>query len=210
MTNQRLRIKIFLSIIILLFGAMVYGDGEKPISGLRKVFFYTAKKFGIPILRATIKIENEFLEQGKPLYQIQAHVDSLQYLELIFRMKNSFTSTVDAETCSPVRYVKEIDQEGLLIEKKHYLQTLTFDYPNKKVFVAKGEKQERQEIPLLSNTLDPLSMFVRYYLKEEIPLGQDIRMSIFDGMRLREMVFHSKREKIKSKRFLQKSIRNLD
>ena len=42
-------------------------------------------------------------------------------------MNNRFTSTVEAETCSPIRYVKEVDQEGLLIKKKHYLHTFTFD-----------------------------------------------------------------------------------
>jgi hypothetical protein len=116
-------------------------------------------------------------------------------------MNNRFLSTVHAETCSPVRYVKEIDQEGLLIENKHYLQTIQFDYPNKKVVVEKGEKKERQEIPLVSDTYDPLSMFAKCYLKEEIHPGQDIQMSIFDGVKLRQMVFYSKKGKVKSKTY---------
>jgi hypothetical protein len=184
------------------WGFAAYGNEQKQIPELKpgpeKVFIYVAKKFGVPILKASIKIENGPSEQGKPLYQISASVDSLHF-GFLFRMNNRFLSTVQAETCAPVQYVKEIDQEGLLIENKHYLQTVKFDYPNKKAVVEKGERKERQEILLSSETHDPLSMFAKYYLKEEIHPGQDIQMSIFDGVKLRQMVFYSKKGKVKSK-----------
>jgi hypothetical protein len=184
------------------WGSAAYSNGEKQIpaskAGAGRVFLYTAKKFGVPILKACIRIENGCSENGKPLYQIHASVDSLHF-GLLFRMNNRFLSTMQAETCSPIRYIKEIDQEGLLIEKKSYLQTFTFDFPNKKVVVEKGEKKERQEVSLSSETYDPLSMFARCYLKEEICPGQNIRMSIFDGIKLRQMVFSSKRGRVKSK-----------
>jgi hypothetical protein len=186
------------------WGFAAYGNEQKQIPepklGPEKVFIYVAKKFGIPILKASIKIENGSSKQGKPLYQISASVDSLHF-GFLFRMNNRFLSTIQAETCAPVLYVKEIDQEGLLIEKKHYLQTVTFDYSTKKVVVEKGEKKERQEIPISSETHDPLSMFAKYYLKEEIHPGQDIHMSIFDGVKLRQMVFYLKKGKVKSKRY---------
>ena len=199
-------IKTFLSIsIILLLGSVAYPNGQKqipePIPGPGRVFLYTAKKFGVPFLKASIKIENGSSVQGRPLYQIYASVDSLHYFGFLFRMNNRFLSTMEAETCSPVRYVKEINQEGLLIEKKNYFQTFTFDFPNKKVVVEKGEKKERQEVPLSSETYDPLSRFAKWYLKEEIQPGQNIRMSIFDGVKLRQMVFYSKKGKVKSKMY---------
>mgnify|MGYP006268539327 CR=1 FL=1 len=165
--------------------------------GPGKTFLYTARKFGVPILKASIKIENGSSEQGTPIYQIDASVSSVPF-GFLFRMNNRFVSTVHAESCSPVRYVKKIDQEGLLVEKKNYFQAFTFDFSNKKVVAEKGEKKERQEIPLSSETHDPLSMFAKCYLKEEIQPGQSISMSIFDGVKLREMVFHSKKEKVKS------------
>jgi hypothetical protein len=186
------------------WGFAAYGNGEQQIldskPGPGKVFLYAARKFGVPVLKASIKIENGSSEQGKPLYHISASVDSFHF-GFFFRMNNRFFSTVQAETCSPVRYVKEIDQEGLLIENKHYLQTVTFDYSNKKLVVEKGGKKERQEISLSSDAYDPLSMFAKYYLKEEIYPGQDIQMSIFDGVKLRPMVFYSKKGKVKSKRY---------
>jgi hypothetical protein len=187
------------------WGATAYSNGQKQIPELKpgsgRVFLYTAKKFGVPFLKASIKIENGSSEQGRPLYQIHASVDSLHHLGFLFRMKNRFLSTMQAGTCSPVRYVKEIDQEGLLIEKKNYFQTFTFDFTNKKVVVEKGEKKERQEVPLSSETYDPLSMFAKWYLKEEIHPGQSIEMSIFDGVKLRQMVFYSKKGKVKSKMY---------
>ncbi len=190
-------------VFFLLWGSIAYSDVQKrtPAIGSGKSFLYIVKKFGIPILRAIIKIENGSSEQGEPFYQIEAQVDSSNYLGLFFRMKNRFTSTMDGDTCSPVRYVKEIDQEGLMIEKKNYLQTLTFDYPNKRVVEERKEGSERREISLPPDTYDPLSMFGRYYLKEELHPNQDIRMSIYDGVKLRQMVFHSKKGRVKSKMF---------
>ena len=197
-------IGVFLFIgVILCLGALVNGDMQKqasePMPGLGKTFFYTAKKFGVPVLRASIKIDHESLEQGRPIYHIQAEVNSLGYAGFLFRMNNRFTSTVEAETCSPICYVKEINQEGLLIEKKNYLQVLTFDHHNKKMVIERTGMKEKQEIPLHPGTYDPLSMFARCYLKEELRPGEDIRMAIYDGVRLRQMVFHSKKEKMKRK-----------
>jgi hypothetical protein len=199
-----LRIKILLLIGIILFlGSIAHGDGQNRNSELKsgKYFFYTGKKFGVPILKATIKIENGSVEHGKPFYQVHANVDSLHYLGLLFRMNNRFTSTIEGETCAPVRYVKEIDQEGLLMKKKNYIQTLTFDPSHQKVVVEKKGEDGRQEISLPPETYDPLSMFARYYLKDEFHPGQDIRISLYDGMKLRQMVFHSKKEKVNSKMY---------
>lgn len=203
---MRLRIRIIFVVgILFLFGSPVYGDGSQqisqPTSGAGKVFHYKATRFGVPIFKATIKIENESFHQGKSLFQIHASFQSLQYLGPFFRMNNRFTSTMETDTCFPVRYVKEVDQEGLLIQKKNYLHTLLFDPPRQKVMVERKEGRETEEVSLPPSTYDPLSMFARCYLKEELRPGQDIRMSIYDGVKLRAMVFHSKQEKVKSKKY---------
>jgi len=200
-----LRIRVLFVIVIFLWsGSIAYGDEPRrvePGSGSTKSFLYTAKKYGIPILEASIKIGNGSFEEGRSLYQIQAHVNSLDYLRLLFRVNNRFVSTVDRETCTPVRYAKEIHQEGLLVQKKNYLQTLTFDHANKRVVVENGGKEKKQEVILPPETYDPLSMFARCYLKEELRADQDIRMSIYDGIKLHRMVFHSGRGRIKSKKY---------
>jgi len=200
------RIKVYFATgILFLLATVAYGDSQhqssQPISGIEKVFEYTGTKFGVPFLKATIKIEDGSLEEGRSLFQVHAVFHSLEYLGFLFRMNNRFTSTIEAESCSPVRYVKEVDQEGLLIEKKSYLQTLTFDSSNQKVVVEKKGGEERQEVSLPSGTYDPLSMFARCYLKEELHPGQDIHMSIYDGVKLRQLTFHSRKEKVKSKMY---------
>jgi Protein of unknown function (DUF3108) len=203
---MRLRIGIIFVVgILFLFGSAVYGDGPEQTSqsssGIGKVFHYKATRFGIPIFKATIKIDHESFYQGKSLFQIHASFFSLPYLGPLFRMNNRFTSTMEADTCFPVQYVKEVDQEGLLIQKKNYLHTLLFDPSHQKVTVEKKEGGDGEDVSLPPSTYDPLSMFARYYLKEELHPGQDIRMSIYDGVKLRAMVFHSKQEKVKSKRY---------
>jgi hypothetical protein len=199
-----MRIKIFfLLITILLLGSIVHVDGQNPNAELRsgKCFIYTAKKFGVPILKATIKIENGSIEHGKPLSQVYANVESLDFLGFLFRMNNRFTSTIEGETCTPVQYVKEIDQEGLLIKKKNYIQTVTFDNSHQKAVIEKKGEDGRQEISLPPATYDPLSMFARYYLRDEFHPEGDIQISLFDGNKLRQMVFHAKKEKVGSKMY---------
>jgi hypothetical protein len=203
---MRLRIRIiFVAGILFLCGSAISGDGSHqtshPSSGTGRAFHYSATKFGVPIFKATIKIENESFHQEKSFFQIHASFQSLQYLGPLFRMNNRFTSTVETETCLPVRYVKEVDQEGLLIQKKNYIHTLLFDPARQKVVIEKKEGGDREEVSLPPSTYDPLSMFARYYLKEELHPGQDIRMSIYDGVKVRAMVFHSKQEKVKSKKY---------
>ena len=198
-----LRFLLVSGIILLLLGALAYGDVQKqapePTAFSGKVFLFTAKKWGVPILKASIEICNGLSENGKPLYQIQAHIKSLHSPQFLFWLNNRFTSTMEVETCSPIRYVKEINQGGFLIKNKNYLQTFTFDHPNQRVVVKKEE--ERQEIPITAETYDPLSMFGRCYLKEELHPKQDIQMSIYDGVKLRQMVFHSIKDRVRSEIF---------
>ena len=191
--------------LVFFMGTAARGNQEEGISGIpgrgagtARLFRYTAHKLGLPILHASIRIENGFSEQGKNLYRIQAQVDSA-HLGLLFRMNNRFASTVEAETCIPIRYVKEVNQGGLLVQDKNYLQTLTFDPLHKRVWVEKRGTKERQEVPLPPETYDPLSMFARFYLKESLSPGEDLRMSIYDGVKVRSMVFHYQRESVKSK-----------
>lgn len=194
---------LFLIGTILLWGSFAYGDGQQqvsePATKTGKVFLYTAKKLGVPILKATISIDKGPLEPGRTLYQVHINVDSLQSMGLLFQMKNRFTSIIEGETCFPVQYVKEIDQGGLFFREKKYIQTLAFDNSAKKVVVEKKGENGRKEIPLPPGTCDPLSIFARYYLRDELHPGQDIQVSLFDGMKLHQMIFHSRKEKVKTK-----------
>ncbi len=191
---------VLFAVLLLSSVAMTYSNVQRPGSGPGpgKVFLYTAKRLGIPILKASIRIEDGPAGQGKALYHIRAEISTIN-LGFLFRMNNRFLSIVEADTCIPIQYVKEIDQEGLFREKKNYLQTLTFDIPRQKVVIEKKGEKEKQEISVPPETFDPLSMFARCYLKENLQPDQDLHISIFDGVKLRQMVFHPTQEKVKSK-----------
>jgi hypothetical protein len=187
--------------LILLVGALTEGGSPtKPpesLPGPGKTFVFMAKQLGIPVVKATIRLRDRTVDQGKPLYQIDAQVDSLNF-GFFFRMNNRFKSIMDAETCAPARYVREIDQDGFLIKKKKYVETATFDVERQRVVVERKGGPERKEIQLPSDTYDPLSMFARCYLKEVFHPDRHIHMSVFDGMKVRQLVFHSERERVAS------------
>lgn len=197
-----MKILIFI-IMILMIGSSAYGGEEGlasgPENGSGKAFHYTARRLGIPVLKAIIRIDHGYSERGKNLHKIEAHIFSVNVPGFMFRMNNRFTSFMEMESLAPLRYVKEIDQEGLFIRKKNYSEIITFDPVHPKAVVEKKETGEKKEVLLPSHTYDPLTMFARYHLKEGLPPDQEIRMSIFDGVKCRQMVFQPKRSRIRSK-----------
>ncbi len=85
------------------------------------------------------------------------------------------------------------------MKSKHYTQTLTFNMPQQKVIVEHSDVKEKQVVNLPPDTYDPLAMFARYYLKEGPLPEEDFKISIYDGIKFRTMVFHHKREQVESK-----------
>ncbi len=190
--------------LLLVTSAVEAGDERQPPHGTTaaaRLFFYTGKRFGVPVLQVTLRVDPGFSEAGRLFSRVQASVTSVPALGFFFRMNNYFTSLMDLETCSPVRYIKEVNQEGLFVQKKKYLQSIYFDPSRRKVIAECPERREKQEVSLTSDTFDPLSMFARYYLKEDLFPGQNVPMSIYDGMKLRQMVFQVSRERVSAKRY---------
>jgi hypothetical protein len=195
---RKMRTKHLLLIgMILLSGDLAFSSDPKAFaeqaSRSETSLLYIARRLGISILKADIKIESGSFEQGKTVCRTEAHVNSIN-LGFLFHMNNHFLSLVETETFTPIRYVKKIDQGGFLRERKNYQQTITFDPIQGKGIVE--QKGERKEVRLPPNTSDPLSILARYYLKEELRPGQDLHLSIYDGVRLRDMVFQSQKERV--------------
>ncbi|MFQ5841523.1 MAG: DUF3108 domain-containing protein [Thermodesulfobacteriota bacterium] len=159
----------------------------------KRSFSYGAEKFGLRILEAVITLEEARTEGGKKVYLAQARVETTGVTNWLFRMHNQFHSWVDARHLGPLRYVKEIDQKGIFSGEKHYRSVLTFSGGDNRV-VVDGAK----EVAIPPGTQDPLSFFVKYYLQEEIEPGEEIRMSIYDGIKLRKVTFGAKGELIEA------------
>ncbi len=196
--------RIFLLIVLCPFFLPPLIDGEEPQiqrqgSVLKRTFFYTANKWGIPILKASIKIKNGTEKESTPLLQIEAQVDSLPHLRSLFWMKNRFVSILDEKSGLPISYTKEIHQGGLLIKNKNYHQLITFDPLRQNVVIENGDRKEKRVLPVPLETYDPLSLFAKYYLKEELHPGQTLQLFVFDGIKPRKMIFHSREEKVNCK-----------
>ncbi len=157
----------------------------------KRQFTYSAEKFGLRILEAVITLEAAQSETGKKVYLVEARVETTGVTNWFFRMHNRFHSRVDARNFSSLRYVKEIHQKGIFSGEKEYTSVLTFSRGDSRVIVD-GTKV----ITVPPGTQDPLSFFVKYYLGEEIKPGEAIRMTIYDGIKLRQVIFNTKRESI--------------
>ena len=204
--GKALKIRLLAVILGLVIVASAAEAGDesqisRPTTATTRVFSYTGKRFGVPVLQVCLRVDPGYSEAGRLFSRVQASVTSPPALGLFFRMHNYFTSLMDLETCSPVRYIKEVNQEGLFVQKKKYLQNILFDPSRKRVVAEYPERGEKQEVILTSDTFDPLSLFGRYYLKEDLFPGRNVPMSIYDGMKLRQMVFQVSRERVNAKRY---------
>jgi hypothetical protein len=159
----------------------------------KRCFRYSAKKCGLRILEAVITLEEAESKAGEKVYLVQAQVDTTGVTNWFFRMHNRFYSWVDAGHFGSLRYVKEINQDGIFSGEKRYRSVLTFHREENRV-VMDGEK----ELAVPPGTQDPLSFFVRYYLGEEIKPDEEIRMTIYDGIKLRKVRFAAKGECIET------------
>lgn len=167
-------------------------EGEEA-SFRKRRFSYGVNKYGLRILEAIITLEEARSEAGERIYLVQAQVQTTGVTSWFFRMHNRFYSWVDARHFGPLRYVKEINQQGIFSGEKNYRCVLTFNQENNRV-VVDGEK----EIAVPPGTQDPLSFFVKYYVGEEVKPTQGIRMTIYDGIKLRKVLFDSKVDSIET------------
>jgi len=170
-----------------------FPEREGAFLGKRRLS-YGVEKYGFRILEAIITLEEARSKGGEKVYLVQAQVDTTGVTNWFFRMHNRFYSWVDARHFEPLRYVKEINQKGIFSGEKRYRSVLTFNQGDNRV-VVDGTK----EVTVPPGTQDPLSFFVKYYLGGEIKPTEEIRMTIYDGIKLRKVFFNSKGESIESR-----------
>ena len=86
-----------------------------------------------------------------------------------------------------------------MIKNKNYHQLITFDPLRQNVVIENGNPKEKRVLSIPLETYDPLSLFAKYYLKEELQAGQTLHLSVFDGIKPRTMTFHTREEKVNCK-----------
>jgi len=196
-------IGIIIFTVILSTGLSGYAQKETspPPSKKARSFHYSTTKYGIPIIRAILRIEERTGFGNQPVLQLQVSFHSHPAWESIIRVHNSFTSIMETGTFLPIRYMKAIDQDGLLFRKMNYIQTFVFNFPNHQVMVEQNDQEEKQWITLPTETYDPLAFIARCLLRGDLSPGQDVTISIFDGVKAKQVVFQQKTERFRSRLF---------
>jgi hypothetical protein len=188
---HRIRV-ITLSFLLLFFVNLPFGHAFPnlmPGEGIR--FYYRAQKLGTTIMKASLSIE-----RGNPHYVVKAAVDTKGVACPFFRMHNRFSSYVTADGLTPWRYIKEVDQKGIFSHKKQYTDTLTFDPSSCTVTIEHANPPGVEKISVPPHTYDPLAIFLKYFLESELINGQRLTMSIYDGVKLKDVTFDAASEEI--------------
>lgn len=182
---------VIIGIIVLCLAHLPHelGHASHPWRGLS--FHYRFQKLGATIVKASLSIERQ-----SPLYVVKAAVDTTGFTFPFFRMHNRFRSSVKEEGLEPQYYVKEVDQWGVFSRKKCYTDILTFDMGSSKVFVERVDPPSVRDVSVPPQTVDPLSIFLKYLLDEGVGERDKIEMRIYDGMRVREAIFIASRVEI--------------
>jgi hypothetical protein len=150
-------------------------------------FHYRVQKLGNTIITASLSIERD-----GPLHVVRAAVDTTGIIRPFFKMHNRFCSYVKEDDLVPWRYVKKINQKGIFAQKKLYTDILTFDNDGGKVMVERVDPHSVEEVAVPPNTYDPLTIFLKSFLEAEREDGNHIEMTIYDGIKLREVTFVAK------------------
>jgi len=162
-----------------------------PGKGLR--FHYRVHKLGTTVITASLSIE-----QGNPFYLVKAAVDTNGVTGLFFRMHNRFSSYVKEEGLTPSRYIKEVNQWGIVSKKKRYTDIFTFDPAQGKVLIQRADLLDVQEVTIPPQTYDPLAIFLKCFCDTGTTNGNKLEMKIYDGIKVQEVTFVATPAEIKT------------
>jgi hypothetical protein len=185
------RISILVLSCLLLLLNLPSAIAHPPMTGNGVRFHYRAHKLGATVIKASLSIERE-----GPFYVVKVTVDSTGIARPIFRMHNRFTSYIKEAGLEPYRYIKDVDQKGIFSNKKRYTDILTFDPVGCTVIVQRLDPPGVQAVSVPPQTFDPLSVFLKFFLKTGVPNGQKIMIRIYDGIKLKEVTFFAAKGEI--------------
>jgi hypothetical protein len=179
--------------VLLLFANLPSAIAQPPLPGKGVRFHYRVHKLGATVITASLSIE-----EGNPHYLVKANVDTTGVTSLFFRMHNRFSSYIKEEGLVPFRYIKEINQRGIVSRKKRYTDIFTFDPDQGKVLMQRADLPDVQEIPIPPQTYDPLSIFLKCFCDTEPLNGRKLEMKIYDGIKVRDVTFVATSAEVKT------------
>jgi len=146
-----------------------YADGEKAV--------YKATWNGI-ISVATAEIyTTPLVANGKKVYQVRVEAQTSKLLDLIWRMRDTISSTFDAKALSPSRFAFNQRENSRVIDTEAYYNSVTNRWVVNRQQV--GKKTKKYEFDS-HNTVDPITAV---YLARSLDfkVGDRLYFNIFGG-----------------------------
>lgn len=144
-----------------------YDSGEKAL--------YRASWNGIPVAMAEIQTSPVWIE-GKKFYQVQVEAKTSKVLDLIWKMRDTISSTFEAKTLAPSRFIFNQRENRKITDTQ-----ANFDRTMKKWIVhrKRGSKVRNHEFHS-PNLLDPITAF---YLARSLDfkVGDRLHFHVFGG-----------------------------
>lgn len=176
-------------LVFLLLASLAYGDRQLaiapeavPLYRPRNIPFnageeavYRASWNGVPVATAKVHTVPLWVE-GKKFYQVRVEAKTSKVLDLIWRMRDTISSTFEAKSLAPSRFVFN-QRENRKVTDTHAV----YDRVNKKWIVnrQRGKKLTNFEFDS-PNTLDPITAV---YLARslELRMGEKLYFNVFGG-----------------------------
>ena len=136
---------------------------------------YRASWIGIPVAEARIKATPVW-EAGKKFYATQVKAKTLPYLDLIFRMRDTIRSVINADTLKPHRFVYQQQ------ENEKTSNTIATYHANTGKWLLEVQKKKRVKHHELdfADTLDPIS--ASYLVRSlDFKVGDEFEFMVFVG-----------------------------
>ncbi|MCX6563014.1 MAG: DUF3108 domain-containing protein [Candidatus Aminicenantes bacterium] len=174
---------------------LLFSDSQSPEwKSLR--FFYDAKKMGLTVLKFSLSIERR-----DSRYCVTASFRTIGIARPFFRMDTTLRSYVKEGSLEPVSYEREVNEKRFLSKAQRFKEILYFHPEDSKILAVRGDPPRTREVSVPPQTRDPLAMFLNYYLGAEVRVGDQVTLTIYDGVNLRDVSFSAAREEIPTRLF---------
>ena len=153
----------------------VYQPKHYPFDGGERAV-YRASWNGIPVATAEISTTSQIID-GKKFYSVRVEAKTSAILDLIWKMRDTITSTIEAKALAPTRFTFSQRENRKVIDTE-----AKFDAKAKKWSVHRDERRKikKYEFDQPPNTIDPITA-VYLARSQDLKVGDHLYFNIFGG-----------------------------
>ncbi len=153
----------------------VYQPKHYPFDGGERAV-YRASWNGIPVATAEISTTSQIID-GKKFYSVRVEAKTSAILDLIWKMRDTITSTIEAKALAPTRFTFSQRENRKVIDTE-----AKFDPRTKKWSVHRDERRKikKYEFDQPPNTIDPITA-VYLARSQDLRVGDHLYFNIFGG-----------------------------